>query len=188
LADPVIEQLASIVIRGIRAGHVVEIDALGTFHPDAISGLRFEAPPPRVFLAHGQEDRPAVLRLYDTLEEAGFAPWIDVRKLLPGQNWPRAIENAIETSDFFVACFSRRSVDKRGGFQAEIRYALECARQVPLDRIFVVPVRLDECRVPRPIQREFQYVDLFPEWDVGVARLLSVLREGVGAQSGWKRR
>ena len=57
---------------------------------------------------------------------------------------------------------------KRGGFQAEIRYALDCARQLPLDQIFVVPVRLDVCAVPRAIQREYQYVDLAPDWERGV--------------------
>jgi hypothetical protein len=39
------------------------------------------------------------------------------------------------------------------GFQAEIRYALDCARQLPPDEIFIVPVRLDGCPVPRSIQR-----------------------------------
>jgi hypothetical protein len=39
-----------------------------------------------------------------------------------------------------------------------------------------VPVRLDACRVPRSIQREWQYVDLFPDWASGVARLLSAIR------------
>ena len=68
---------------------------------------------------------------------------MDERKLLPGQNWPRAIESAIETSDFFLACYSANSVNKKGGFQAEIRYALDCARQIPLEEIFIVPVRLN---------------------------------------------
>ena len=101
---------------------------------------------------------------------------MDVRRLLPGQNWPRAIESAIETSSFFVACFSTRSVNQWGGFQAEIRYALDCARRVPLDDIFVVPVRLDACRVPRSIQRELQYIDLFPDWERGVRRLVAMMR------------
>jgi len=57
---------------------------------------------------------------------------MDTRKLVPGQNWPRAIETAIENSDLFIACFSTNSVRKKGGFQAEIRYALDCARQIPL--------------------------------------------------------
>jgi hypothetical protein len=100
---------------------------------------------------------------------------------MPGQNWPRAIEAAIETSDFFLACFSTRSVSKRGGFQAEIRYALDCARRIPLDDIFVVPVRLDCCRVPRAVQHELEYIDLFPDWDRGLRKLVAALRRRTAA-------
>ena len=63
--------------------------------------------------------------LFQDFQNHGFDPWLDRKKLLPGQNWPRSIEEAIETSDFFVPCFSHRSVNKKGGFQAEIRYALD---------------------------------------------------------------
>jgi len=104
---------------------------------------------------------------------------MDVRKLLPGQNWPRAIQQAIETCDFFLACFSSHSVRKRGGFQAEIRYALDCARQVPLDQIFLVPVRLDPCEVPRAVQAEFQWIDLFPDWNRGIAVLKAMIRREI---------
>jgi hypothetical protein len=90
---------------------------------------------------------------------------------MPGQNWPRAIEDAIDTAQFFVALFSRRSVRKSGGFQAEIRYALDCARRRPLDDVFIVPVRLDDCPVPARIRREIQYIDLFPDWSRGMERL-----------------
>src|SRR6185436_5153378 len=133
------EQVAQIVLRGLMSGETVEIDGLGVFYPDETRYFRFEERRlPQVFLAYVDEDRPMVERLYDTIEAAGFAPWMDKRKLLPGQNWPRAIESAIEASDFFVACFSQNSVAKKGGFQAEIRYALDCARQLPLDEIFLV--------------------------------------------------
>lgn len=171
------QQLAQIVIRGLAAGNVVEIDGLGVFYPDSARGCRFE---PRtvspVFIAYVREDAGMAERIYDALGAAGFAPWMDSRKLLPGQNWPRAIETAIENSEFFVACFSENSVNKRGGFQAEIRYALDCARSMPLDEIFIVPVRLDGCRVPRSIQREFEYVDLFPDWPRGIRRIVAAMR------------
>ena len=170
------EQLSQVVIRGVAAGKTVEIDGLGVFYPDPVRGFRFEPSEPQVFIAYGKEDIDAAGQLYDALAEAGFGPWLDIRKLLPGQNWPRAIENAIEDSDFFIACFSTNSATKRGGFQAEIRYALDCARRVPLDEIFVVPVRLDECTVPRSIQTELQYLDLFPDWQRGVRRLVGMLR------------
>jgi hypothetical protein len=176
---PFAEEVAQVVIRGLAAGQPVEIDGLGIFYPDPDRVFRFEPrrQQPRVFIAYVVEDRPHALRLYDSLEAAGFAPWMDVRKLLPGQNWPRAIEGAIEASDFFLPCFSQNSVSKKGGFQAEIRYGLDCARQMPLDDIFIVPVRLDGCRVPRTIQREYQYVDLFPDWQRGLHRLCSMMRK-----------
>jgi TIR domain len=169
-------ELAAIVIRALTRGAPVEIDGLGVFYPDAALGCRFEPTLPQVFLAYVEEDRAMAEWLYDALEAEGFSPWIDVRKLLPGQNWPRAIEAAIENSDFFLACFSTHSVTKRGGFQAEIRYALDCARRVPLDDIFIVPLRLDGCRVPRAVERELQYIDLFPDRERGVRRVVAALR------------
>jgi hypothetical protein len=179
------EQVAQVVMRGLLKGEAVEIDGLGVFHPDAERFFRFEPRRlPQVFIAYVVEDRQAAERLYGTLQSAGYAPWMDERKLLPGQNWPRAIENAIETSDFFIPCFSENSVGKRGGFQAEIRYALDCARQLPLEEIFVVPVRFGPCRLPRAIQREYQYVDLLPDWAGGVALLLATLQKALARRTG----
>jgi len=181
--DPSAEHLAQVVICGLAAGQPVEIDGLGVFYPDPLRGFRFE---PRtlaqVFVAYVREDLAVAERLRGDLALAGFSPWMDLAKLLPGQNWPRAIESAIEASGFFIACFSENSVNKRGGFQAEIRYALDCARRIPLDEILMIPVRLDDCRVPRPIQRELQYIDLFPDWPRGIRRLTGMLRRQAGAR------
>ena len=79
-------------------------------------------------------------------------------------------------ADYVVLCFSTYSVRKKGGFQAEIRYALDCASRVPLDQIFLVPVRLDCCPVPPQISRIVQYVDLFPDFQGGFRRILRVLK------------
>jgi hypothetical protein len=175
--DPSYEHLAKVVLSGLAAGQSVEIDGLGVFHPDRSHGFRFEPRTlARVFIAYVREDLEAASRLYGDLARAGFSPWMDIANLVPGQNWPRAIEAAIESSGFFIACFSDNSVNKRGGFQAEIRYALDCARRVPLEEIFIVPVRLDDCRIPRPIQRELHYIDLFPDWPRGILRLAGTLR------------
>jgi len=174
---PLVKQIANIVSRGVAAGKVVEIEGLGSFFPDAEQGLRFEPESrPQVFIAYAKEDVELARLLYEALEAVGFSPWMDERRLLAGQNWPRAIESAIDNADFFIACYSAHSVNKKGGFQAEIRYALDCARQIPLEQIFLVPVRFGPCRVPRSIQRELQYVDLFPDWVEGLVRLVSTLR------------
>ena len=177
-------QVARLVRRCLAEGTSVEIDGLGTFLPDARCGFRFvPRNRPKVFVAYVQEDAHAAERLFEALEGHGFDPWMDRRKLLPGQNWPRAIENAIDTSDFVVACFSRNSVRKKGGFQAEIRYALDCMQRVPLDEVFLIPVRLDASPVPARIQREFQYIDLFPDWERGVRHLVSGMRRQLHSRS-----
>jgi len=185
------EAVADIVRRCLDAGQAVEIEGLGIFRAGAGSGLgggdqgyKFEPQTrPDVFIAYAAEDRAVARRLCEALEAQGCSPWLDIDQLLPGQNWPRAIERAIEVSDAFVACFSPRSVLKPGQFQCELRYALDCARKRPLlegpaDAAgFVIPVRFDECPVPRRISDQVQYVDLFPDWDKGVRRVTRAIRE-----------
>ena len=169
-------QVARLVRQCLAEGASVEIDGLGTFLPDADRGFRFlPRHRPKVFVAYVQEDTAAAEHLFESLETSGFDPWMDRRKLLPGQNWPRSIEEAIHTSDFFLACFSHRSVKKKGGFQAEIRYALDCTQRIPLDEIFLIPARLDACAVPLRIQRELQYIDLFPDWNRGIRRIVTAM-------------
>ena len=171
------EQLARLIRQCLAEGTSVEIDGLGTFIPDDQRGFRFQSRNrPKVFVAYVQEDAAAAERLFEDLEACGFDPWLDRRKLLPGQNWPRSIEEAITNSDFFVACFSHRSVKKKGGFQAEIRYALDCTQRMPLDDIFLIPARLDACLVPLRIQCETQYIDLFPDWGRGFRRMVTAMR------------
>ncbi len=171
-------QVAAIVRQCLERGGAVEIDGLGSFRPDGRGGFEFlPQTRPKVFLAYVMEDAAAAEKLFDDLLARGFDPWLDRRKLLPGQNWPRAIEQAISVADFFVACFSRHAGGKRGCFQSELRYALDCARRLPLEDVFFIPVRFEECGVPPAITREFQYVDLFPDWRKGVQRIQTAIRK-----------
>jgi hypothetical protein len=177
--------LARVLGEFLREGARVEIDGIGTFTRGADGRLSFQAHnQPRVFIAYVEEDLAAARRLFTALRARGFSPWLDKSKLLPGQNWPRAIEGAIETTDFFIACFSSRSVSKRGTFQGELRFALECARRAPLDEVFFIPVRLDACEVPARIRRAIQYVDLFPDWEAGLAKLERVVHNEMRRRRG----
>lgn len=170
------EQLADLIKWSLKRSPRVEIEGLGVFERGNAGSVLFrEASGPRVFIAYATEDIAAAQKLFNDLEGRGYAPWLDRRKLLPGQNWPRRIEDAIANANFFIACFSSGSVKKRGGFQTELRYALDCASRMPIDEVFLIPVRLDECRVPFRIQRETQYVDLFPDFHAGVEQVMATI-------------
>jgi TIR domain len=165
------------LLRGLLgSGESVPIEGLGVFRQDRDGACQFHSQTrPQVFIAYAVEDLPQIRQLAGSLRAGGCAPWLDKEKLIPGQNWPRAIERAIRTSDAFLACFSPRSAAKRGQFQCELRYALDCARRLPLEQIFVIPVRLEPCEVPAIIAEQTQYVDLFPNWNRGVKRILRAI-------------
>ncbi len=116
------EAVLDAIGRYLREGVPVEIERFGRFELDPEGQVVFEVDCAiKVFIAYAYEDSEAAKRLSSSLKAAGFEPWLDQEKLLPGQNWPRAIDRAIEVSDFFLACLSKQSTLKRGHFQNELR-------------------------------------------------------------------
>ena len=54
---------------------------------------------------------------------------------------------------------------------------------MPLEDNFVIPVRLEECNVPRRIRSEIQYVDLFPEWKTGADKIVKAIEAEMRART-----
>jgi len=135
---------------------------------------------PTVFLCYAGPDRLAVDDLYERLSKDGFAPWMDKRSLLPGQEWQLEIRRTIERSDYFIACVSKRFQDKTYA-NKEIKHALDVLDMMPEGAIYLIPVRLEEC----PIQDRLasrQWVDLFAS--DGYQRLVDALRSRQRGQAG----
>ncbi len=114
----------------------------------------------KVFLCHASQDKPEVLKLHRNLKRRNIKPWLDQMDLLPGENWEIEIPNALFSSDVILVCLSKNSVDKEGYVQKEISFALDKALEKPDGTIFIVPVKLEECELPKKLAR-FQAVDLF---------------------------
>jgi len=117
--------------------------------------------PLKVFISYASQDRPTVRKLSQRLVTEGWIDaWLDEAKLLPGQDWRIRIEEAVETSDIVIICLSKNSVSKEGYVQKELRYAREIALEKPDDTIFLIPLRLDDCNIPRGL-RFYQWADYF---------------------------
>jgi formylglycine-generating enzyme required for sulfatase activity len=118
--------------------------------------------PLRVFLCHAHEDKAVVRDLYRQLCAEGWLDvWPDEEKLLPGQEWDIEIEKAVEAADVVLVCLSCRSADKEGYIQKELRFVLNIAQEKPEGTLFIIPLKLEECPVPRRL-RAWQWVDYFP--------------------------
>jgi hypothetical protein len=127
----------------------------------------------KVFISYAHEDYEAALRFYRELNALNdIEPWLDKECLQPGMRWRPAIRKAIREADFFVALLSNRTGLRRGFINTELNQALEILQEFPEGQIFIVPVRLDNCDLPHHDLREIQYVDFFPDWDSGMAKVL----------------
>jgi hypothetical protein len=139
---------------------------------DDVSSVKSVLKGTKVFISYAREDEKVVRFLYESLTAVGCEAWIDFHNLLPGQNWKYEIKNQIKNCDFFVLCLSKHSSSKRGFVQKEIREALEVLELMPDGRIFLIPIRLEECNVPESLS-DRHYVDLFAE--DGLSKLLMAM-------------
>jgi hypothetical protein len=130
----------------------------------------------QIFLSYAREDEEKVEDLYQKLSDASFKPWMDTKDILPGERWKSSIQKAIRRSDFFLACLSANSVNKRGFLQKEIKDALDIWLEKLDSDIYLIPVRLEDCEVPESL-RVFQWVNLFEE--DGWPRLAKAIQVGM---------
>ena len=112
---------------------------------------------PKIFLCHAKEDAQPVKRVHTHLTRCGFHPWLDEFNLRPGQRWELEIRKAIRESDFVIVFLSSTCVSKRGFVHREIKLAMDTLEEFPEDRVYVIPVKLDECVAPTP--RHFRTAD-----------------------------
>ena len=127
-----------------------------------------------VFLVHTHADRRAVHGLYSRIVKDGIKAWLDVKNLLPGQDWKHEIRRAILISDIVIVCLSGRFTRHNGYCQEELRIALKKANSIPDGETFIIPARLEECDIPESLCR-WHRVDLFKPG--GYKKLIRSLRK-----------
>lgn len=115
-------------------------------------------PQPRAFICHASQDAGTASELCDQLLDSGCGIWLDKRILIPGQEFEHEIRRAISHTDAIIVILSKNSADKTGFLQRELRIALEAADERPPGSVFIVPVRLDDARVPAHLSK-WHWVD-----------------------------
>jgi DNA-binding response OmpR family regulator len=138
---------------------------------------QLQQPPLKVFLCYSKRDNDRVMNLYRHLkEQREIIPWIDKVDLLPGVDWDQEIQQAVRNSDVVLVCLSEKSLSNDGYVHKELRIALDTAEKKPDGTIYIIPLRLEECRVPERLGR-WQWLDYFVEPKDGFERLMTSLRK-----------
>ncbi|KPA14459.1 Toll-Interleukin receptor domain protein [Candidatus Magnetomorum sp. HK-1] len=126
----------------------------------------------KIFISYERGDFEIASRLYYDLKKHGLSPWLDKIDLFVGQNWKLAIKKAIRESDYFLALLSRNSISKKGYVQKELKIALEMLDELVESDIFIIPVRLDECRPNDQKLQDIHWADLYPSYEDGLKLIL----------------
>ena len=135
-----------------------------------------------VFISYCHENKTIVDRLCHTLASHDIHIWLDRDNIGPGTLWKQAIQQAIQHGDFFIACFSTEVNARNQTYMSEeLKVAIEELHRRPVDKIWFIPVKLNECEIPDidigggETLRNLQYVDLHENWETGIQRLLNTI-------------
>ena len=136
-----------------------------------------------VFISYCHENMDAVDRLCGHLISRGIKVWLDRKALEPGMQWKSAIQQAIHQGTYFVACFSKESNAREQTYMSEeLALAVEKLRERHFDKVWFIPVKLNECEIPGidigggATLRDLQYVNLYEDWDTGIQGIVSVMQ------------
>ena len=145
------------------------------------------------FVSYVHEDRLHVDRMCKALKAADIPVWVDKTKLGPGVDWRTEIRNAIRSGSMvFLACFSTNLAERETSYQyEELHLAVEEFRRRPPGRVWLIPIRFDDCELPQieltPTMTldNLQRVDLFgDEYMEHAIQLTGAIKAVMGTPPG----
>ncbi|HWZ22788.1 MAG TPA: toll/interleukin-1 receptor domain-containing protein [Cytophagaceae bacterium] len=112
-----------------------------------------------IFISYASEDFKVADKIYSYFDNGFYKPWLDKRKLLPGQNWDIEIRQSLRNANFVIFLLSEDSVNKRGYFQKEYKLALEFCEEKLDDDIYIIPIKINGCETPERLKK-YQWLEL----------------------------
>jgi len=138
-----------------------------------------------IFISYAREDLSIAENIYAELRSSGFNPWLDRECLKPGQKWKVEIIDVIRKCAYFIAILSSKSASKKGYVQKELREALDVLAEFPDQQIFLIPVRIDDCKPTHQILHDLHWLDLFPSYEKGLKILKELLLSEIFDEPSW---
>lgn len=135
----------------------------------------------KVFISYVKDDVEIADKIYEKLKYMTDVDlWYDKKCLKPGENWKDKIEEAIKSSNYFLALMSTKSVNHIGYVQKELKIALEVLDLYPKSEIFIIPIRIEECEPLDEKLRPIQWVEFFLNEDKAMEEIMNVIEQKSG--------
>jgi hypothetical protein len=103
-----------------------------------------EMPDNAVFISYARDDLAAVQQIKAGLEAAGITTWFDMDRLEAGDDYDRKIRRNIAGCSYFIPVVSATTQRRQEGyFRREWSYAIDRARNMADEALFILPVSVD---------------------------------------------
>lgn len=129
---------------------------------------------PHIFVDYARADGERAGEVLERLSGEGFKTLTDGGERAGDGGWAPGDPTAFLDADFFLICLSNNAVDAKGVLLVGLKRKLDCLWRGANGQAFLIPIRLEECRVPRSLQA-FECVDLFTP--SGWVELLAAIEE-----------
>ena len=121
----------------------------------------------QIFISYSRKDIDFVRRLAGDLEKVGYEVWWDLTDLRGGDDWPRVIPAAIESSQFVIVVLSPNSIAS-DWVEREYMQAISLHKKI-------IPIMLTQSKVPFALNT-INYIDFTGEdYAASLNNLLSTL-------------
>lgn len=126
----------------------------------------------KIFISYSRSDHEIAVRIANALKKAQFEVWLDIDRIQPGQNWVRVIDQALTDAGYLIALLSKASLES---LWVQQEWTTVLTRQLSgTNGGVVIPLRLEPISLPT-ILRAMQAIDLFPDFDEGLKKLVGFL-------------
>ena len=130
-----------------------------------------------IFLSYAKQDIDVARKLYIDLNDNEISVWFDEVFLKPGQRWREAINTAIKKSKYFIALLSLNSISKKGYVQKELKIAFDILDEHPSSKIFIIPIRIDDCEPEDERIKSLHWLNLNQNWNDGINKIVSIIKD-----------
>jgi hypothetical protein len=125
-----------------------------------------------VFISHSSKDKQFANWLYVDLANAGHKPWLDEWHIKAGESIPTRVATGITECDYLLVVLSKNAVSSHW---VEREWQTKYWDEVTADKVLVVPVLLEDCRIPKLLQTK-KYADFRSSYNDGLETLLASLQ------------